>query len=310
MHFRLTGLEYKFVSEVTEHWNVTYAFEDKKWVAAFDILSNRTSDMFMCSVWLTESHIKKFDLTHYFDQQCLTMMVPRQKHFNEVAALYAALEPEVWILFTVSFVVVVVLLTAISRFGHRIKMYESHGLPYRDAIKSFTEITNLTTTHGVSSFPTQTPIKITITTWLIFSLFFGLWYSSGYTSLLTSPPSSRAINTIQDFTEHKLSWGEIEDVQNMKCFLRRYNDTYFTALANSAVEEKSEQERIQNIESGKFGYMVTTFYDRFISNVPLKETSKLVPLRTMQSCVIKFFTGFAFPKNSPYTEYFSSKLSK
>lgn len=48
-----------------------------------------------------------------------------------------------------------------------------------------------------------------IISWTIFSLLIGTGYTTGYTSKLTNPRYSRAIDTLSDFIEQDLSWGEL-----------------------------------------------------------------------------------------------------
>lgn len=188
-------MEYWFVDDVTKGWNVKYTVYNKSWNRVLRSIHHDENHMVLCSIWMTESHHNRYALSSYFDQQCLTIMVPRQKPINVAAVIYLSLQTNVWLYFGISFISIVFVLTGISKLGIKLKMYDKQKLPFRYFSTACTEVINTATEHGMKYFPLQTPIKFAILSWILFSLLFGVFYSSGFMSLLTTPPMTKAIDT-------------------------------------------------------------------------------------------------------------------
>lgn len=135
-------------------------------------------------------------------------------------------------------------------------------------------------------------------------LLFGVYYSCGYFSLLTQPPYSKPIDTIDDFFREKLSLGERNSVENMRSKLYEFD---LPEAATTVVHEHSDEERMKNIQSGKFAYYTTTLTNKYIIRLPLYNTTRM-PLRLMRSCLNRYYTVLAFPLLSPYMNFFTNKL--
>lgn len=133
-------------------------------------------------------------------------------------------------------------------------------------------------------------------------------YSSGYVSLMTSPPLTKTIESIEDFVEQGLSWGERGSTRSTKIDQLSRGLPIYAKAAEQVVLESSEEERMRNIHSGKFVYFVKISSNKFITDLPSNTTLEL-PLRVMKTCMINYYSTLGFPKQSPYREYFSRKLS-
>lgn len=325
-------MEYWFVEDVTRGWNVEYTVYNKSWRRALGTIHRDENHMILCSIWLTETNYNAYALSSYFDQQCLTIMVPRQKPINVAAVIYLSLQANVWLYFGISFISIVFVLTGISKLGIKLKMYDTQKLPFRSMSNACIEVINTATEHGMKYFPSQTPIKFAILGWILFSLLFGVFYSSGFMSLLTTPPMTKAIDTgnekkllifcmviniiviflniVDDFIKYRLHLGEINNIEPLQKHLRWYNSSTYSTLANRIKYEESSQIRLRNIKSGKFGYIVTKLSNQYISNIPLKNSTKVIPMRLMKTCLLKYFSTLAFAPQSPYCSYFSNKLQR
>lgn len=304
------GLEYWFVEDVTRGWNVEYNVYNKNWINVLNTVHEHENDMALCSIWLTERNHNSFSLSSYFDQQCLTMMVPRQKAINAAAVIYLSLKSSIWLYFGIAFVSIAFVLVGITKIGIHYKMYEPKNLPFRTLSNAFLEVVNIMTSHGMTHFPLQISIKFAILSWFIFSLLFGVIYSSGYVSLITRPPLIKPIDSVEDFVKRKLKVGELEDITPLQKQLMFYNYSVYTALAKRVKHEDTTQIRLQHIQSGKYGYMVTKLSNHYITNVPLRDSIKIIPMRLMKSCLMKFFSTLAFAPQSPYCSFFSRKLAR
>lgn len=188
-------MEYWFVEDVTRGWNIEYTVYNKSWTKALGSIHRNENHMVLCAIWLTKTNYRNYALSSYFDQQCLTIMVPRQKPINVAAVIYLSLQPNVWLYFGISFISIVFVLTGISKLGIKLKMYDTQKLPFRSISKACIEVINTATEHGMKTFPSQTPIKFAILGWILFTLLFGVFYSTGFMSLLTTPPMTKAIDT-------------------------------------------------------------------------------------------------------------------
>lgn len=187
-------------------------------------------------------------------------------------------------------------------------MYE-RNLPFRTLTNTCMEAINTATSHGMNRFPSQTPIKFAILSWFIFTLLFEVFYSTGYMSLLTTPPLTSPIDSVDAFIERELYLGEYNTTSLTKQ-LKNFNHSTYTILASRIRSESSAQSRARHIKSGTFGYMVTKLANNYISNIPLKNIEAFVPMRLMKTCLIKYFTALAFEAHSPYSSYFSLKLAR
>lgn len=119
----------------------------------FDDLVNHTADIAMCSVWLTE-YEKRFDLSTYHSHECATLLVPKPKKLSEITAIYTTLSSQVWLIFAFCFTVTGILMWSSARIETvQRTVYVNFG-------RTFLEMINITTWHGVSHFPTQHSITI------------------------------------------------------------------------------------------------------------------------------------------------------
>lgn len=260
---------------------------------------------------MTEEFHSSFALSSYFDHQCLTLMVPRQKSINVATIIYVSLKSQIWLYFGIAFLSITFILTGISKLGIHLKMYKAKDLPFRNLSNAFTEVINTATTHGMNNFHSfQTSIKFVAFSWIIFSSIFGVMYSSRYVTLLTKPPLTEPIDKVEDFLTKDFLIGEIDRAEMWQSLLKKYNYSIYTTLSNQFKYEESSLVRLENIKSGRYGYMVAKLSNQFIANIPLRNTTKLLPMRLMKTCLMNYFSSLAFAPQSPFCEYFSIKLAK
>lgn len=119
----------------------------------FEDLDNHTADIAMCSVWLTE-YENRFDLSTHHHHECATLLVPKPKKLSEITAIYTTLSSQVWLIFAFCFAATGMLMWSSARIetGQR--------TVYGNFSRTFLEMINITTSHGVGHFPRQNSIKI------------------------------------------------------------------------------------------------------------------------------------------------------
>lgn len=153
-HFRFDGIEYRLVREVIKNWNVTHILQDESktgispWIKMFDDLENHQADLSMCSIWVSVFK-DQYDVSSYYNHACNTLIVPMPKRLSETTAIYTTFSGEVWITFGVLFLTTGLLLWASAMIGI------VKRTAYVHLSRSFLEIMNIATSHGVEILQTQ-----------------------------------------------------------------------------------------------------------------------------------------------------------
>lgn len=265
------------------------------------------ADIGLCSIWLSYQHIRDNDLSMYLDYQCVTFLVPRPFRKSEAFFIYFSLQTDVWLYFLGSLILIGLLLT----FFSRLSIFKAERrLPYRCLLKSYVEMINAATSHGIAIFPTQTPIKFIVVSWLLLCHYYGVFFSSGYVSILTYPPYEKPVDTVADFVNKGLKWGEAATDRTMYKEIRGYNSSLYAKLAASRVTEYSLSSRMANIESRQFGHITRIVGSNFVADIPFKNRSIVrgMPLRVMKTCINHYYSVFAFALQSPYRDYFTDRI--
>lgn len=277
---------------------------------AFESVQNHENEMTLCSVWLTETNHQLYALTSYLDEQCLTLLVPRQKTINLAAIIFLSLNLNIWISFGCAFVCIIVALTIITRLGIRLRLYKLSEMPFRHWSTAFIAAINTTTAHGVHRFPSQTSIKFAVVGWIIFTFLFSVIYTSGYVSLFTYPPRTEPIESAEQLMETDLKIVK----QSYYTALEEQGiidqNPIYKALANRFQKEHSAAETLRLVENGECAFSVAKLSNQYIANIPLRNMTSLLPMQLMKKCIVHFFVGLAFAPHSPYNDYFTYKLQR
>ena len=120
----------------------------------FEDLQNHTSDLAMCSIWVSVFK-DQYDVSSYYNHACNTLIVPMPKRLSEITAIYTTFSCEVWLTFGLLFFAAGILLW-LSAMISSVKR-----TVYENLSRSFLEIMNIATSHSVDVLRTQkTSIKI------------------------------------------------------------------------------------------------------------------------------------------------------
>ncbi len=156
---RFDGTEYRLVEEVVKNWKVEYLFRDwsktqqSPYVTMYADLLNHSADISMCAIWLSD-HGYLYDLTTFHSHECHSMLVPKPTKFSEASAIYSTLSSVVWTVFGFSFVITGILLWAMAK----IKIESKNR--YVSIIRTFLDLTNVATSHGIDNLPDQNSAKV------------------------------------------------------------------------------------------------------------------------------------------------------
>lgn len=162
----MDGVEFRVVREVTKKWKKNFKFRDfervkiNPYVSILNDLSNKSSDMSMCALWLIEDIYKQHDLSTFYEKQCLTLLVPKPRKLHEATAIYTTLERHVWLIFFFFFLLSIVLLNKIAKIE---KLLNESDSIFTDFSVTVMETINTATSHSVARFPDdQISVKIVL----------------------------------------------------------------------------------------------------------------------------------------------------
>ena len=145
---------------MAKNWRIKHVLLDESktgrspWITMFEDLQNHTSDLAMCSIWVSVFK-DQYDVSSYYNHACNTLIVPMPKRLSEITAIYTTFSCEVWLTFGLLFFAAGILLW-LSAMISSVKR-----TVYENLSRSFLEIMNIATSHGVDDLRTQrTSVKI------------------------------------------------------------------------------------------------------------------------------------------------------
>lgn len=160
-------------------------------------VEDHSANVGMCSVWLTEDKYKRFDVTKYFSRLCGTFLVPKPALITHASYIYLPLSRLLWFLIFGILLVTTVLYYLLYRHWE-----SSHsGDRFENLSRAFLDVINIATAHGLPKILQPIPLRVLIISWILLCLLLGTAYTSKYTSILTQPMYTKAIDTIHDFIE-------------------------------------------------------------------------------------------------------------
>lgn len=160
-------------------------------------MEERRATMGMCSMWMVEDKYKRMDLSKHFSFLCGTFLVPKPMPITQASYIYLPLSSTLW-----GSMLATLFATAIIYYC----MYRSVDPNPRKKIverlsRAFLDIINIATCHGLPKIIQRVPIRLLIMSWTLLSLLLGTAYSTKYTSILTQPMYTKAVDTIEDFLD-------------------------------------------------------------------------------------------------------------
>lgn len=188
LYSRFSGIEYLFVHDVSKIWNKEIHISKYYWEGVRNHLINNTADIGLCSMWITQDHFARFDMSTYFDFQCITLLVPKPVPMNEATFVYKSLTGPVWIYFSMTFIGMGLLLNYFTKLGLRLGLYENlHGSTvYVDLTRSFLEIINTVSAHGAKTYLQFVSFRLIILRYfIVFSLCIFLYFLISSDQMLT-----------------------------------------------------------------------------------------------------------------------------
>lgn len=160
----MDGTEFRFIKEVTKNWKKTFNFRDfslvkqNPYVAILRDLSTDETDMSMCALWFMADTYKLYDMSTFYEDQCLLLLVPKPMKLNEATAIYTTLDKYVWLLAFFFFLWSIVSLNVVAKMESELNGSTS---AFVDFAVTVMETVSAATSHSVTRFPThQLSVKI------------------------------------------------------------------------------------------------------------------------------------------------------
>ncbi|XP_037045738.1 uncharacterized protein LOC119081103 [Bradysia coprophila] len=312
----MDGTEFRFVQEMTKNWNKTFKFRDfslvkyNPYVAILDDLASRDSDMSMCALWLIEDTYKRFDLSTFYEDQCLVLLVPKPMKLNEATAIYTTLHAYVWLLVLFFFLWYIVSLNVVAKIESQLNGSTSAFVNFAVTV---IETISAATSHSVTRFPNdQLSVKIILMSWILLSLWLGICYTTIYASRLAKPSYDKPINTIRQVVDHDLYICNAYFDESTMIPLRESANADHRELGNrSIVYGENVEYRRQLIVEQKCAIFEARITEHYVSLRKFQNDLDLLPIyRTFKRCITNHFTGFAFQKYSPYTKLFNYHIRR
>lgn len=301
----LDGIEIRIVNETGKNWKISYAYQKDRGVSK-DTVTNNVSDISLCTNWITQRNYLTYGLTKYIDLHCATFLVQRPTFLHSASYIYIPFNKYVWVAFLANFILTIFLLKILTTIGLKIDKKFWSSSKFNSLTYSFLEIVNTTTSHGVFKFPIHLPIKILLTAWMFMTLLVGTNFITRYTSLLTSPPTTKPIDTIQNFIDEGYIWGQ-QSVDQV--LLELEYSQYYKELYGS-FRNYSTAVPIDWLVTKKYGLFVKLLSDNNYVTATEGLSKVAGSLRLMKECLFQTYVAFVVQKNSDLTAIFDQKITQ
>jgi hypothetical protein len=157
-------------------------------------------------------------------------------------------------------------------------------------------------------FPRQAALRYLLTSWAFFSLLTMTTYSTGYTSMFTSPPFSPAINTINDLLYRGIYWGERSD--DFKVFFLNTGNPKVAEFGKRFKPEMSEMDREKRILQGQYAVFTKVMSSTFVTDTEMLSYKARQKLRIMKESVFTFYVAIGLCSNSPFKSHLDRTITQ
>lgn len=272
--FSYDGVEYRFLQEATKGWNIKIIDLDRNcskcdpWHELRLMIFRNETDMTLCSMGMTKENFDMLDLSSPYDYQCETFLVPLSAPISKVRYIYLALGSSIWLLYISYFCVVCLVLVVLAKVAFKLKLGNAQFMKRIDLSRSFIEVINVSTLHGMSLGQANHSIRVLMARWTFLSLVIGTCYSTGYIAILTQPRLEKPINTLRDMIEQDIFWGTMGDERYRRDPFYDTNNTDYIEIADRLVKENTLEDRRRHFATGKYARYVKVRKCRLV--IPLR----------------------------------------
>ncbi|KAJ9578269.1 hypothetical protein L9F63_005490 [Diploptera punctata] len=253
----------------------------------------------VCSIWLRAEPQIGIQHSFPYSRQKVTLLAPKPQPLPRALLLYLPLQFWTWI----------ILLSTLLSFGLMLKgttrllQYFNY---YQNVQHCFLDACRILLLSSPPRLPQPTALRYLLIAWAFFSLLTTTVYSSGFTSLLTSPLYSDPINTIQDLLDQNIQWGD--QSLDFNDLIEKSDNYKLIKFGQKFKREILPEDREKRITQRNYAIFCKVFSKSFVT-----ESEKLSPkareiLRVIEEPVFLFYIGIGLRENSPYKSYFDSTI--
>lgn len=221
-------------NELAKHFNVKFVTNSSSpdfWdYRALHMVRDGKSDLALCSSWLSINHYLVYGMSDYIHAECGTLLVPTPTLVSSALYAFFPFSLGVWVAILCSLIGTACLLTGVSRwhlsqirthYDGSHNRYSKHGRVYTDVVRSFLDLVNIATCHGTDHLPNYATAKITLMrllnfftditqhridsylyfSWTLLTFLLAVGYSTGYTSILSSPIYRKSVDSLNEFIQ-------------------------------------------------------------------------------------------------------------
>ena len=253
----------------------------------------------ICSLWLRAIPPHGVQYSYPWTRQKGTFLVPKPQPLSRALLLYLPLEVWTWIILFSTLLSFSLLLYGAAKFVRLSSRYQNIH-------HCFLDVSRILMLSSPPDFPHQATLRYLLTAWAFFSLLTTTVYSSGFTSLLTSPLYSNPIDTIQDLLDQNIFWGE--QITSFNDFLTSSGNPKLHEFGQKFIKERSPAEREKRILKGNYAIFCKVLSDTFVTESERLSPSARQMLRVMKEPMFIFYVGIGLRENSPYKSFFDSTI--
>lgn len=159
-----------------------------------------TSNIALCSKWLTIFAYQQMELSNYNNHICGTFLVPKPKPITSASYVYLPLNTTTWWLIIGTLLITSSLYFLMYQQHYRRKT-SSEGGRWESLGRTLLDVINIATSHGIPKIIQRVPIQLLVMCCMYLSLFVSTMYNTKLTSILTRPMYTKAVDNLQDFID-------------------------------------------------------------------------------------------------------------
>jgi hypothetical protein len=133
-------------------------------------------------------------------------------------------------------------------------------------------------------------------------------YSTGYTSLFTSPPFSPPINTVDDLLYQGIYWGERSN--DFKLLFLDSGNPKLAEFGKRFKPEMSELDREKRILQGHYAVFTKAMSSMFVTETEKLSYKSRQKLRIMKESVFTFYVAIGLCPNLPFKSHIDRTIMR
>lgn len=313
----IDGVEVFLLRELNKTIPINYVFRNNasmRWVQTMNDISRGTSELAACSIWLSNLFRAEVEPTNSYCVLTTKVFVPNPRRISQAYLLLKPFHKYTWFLwiFMIAFGVIVASVFAKTMNQIHVSSYLTIKHKFCNMEYSIWSILRISILAVPYTFPkpTESPMRFFVVSWIWINLFFGITYTTMYTTYMMRPLYSKDIKTYEDMVEHNITWLNNFSLDTKRLF-ENSNDSTLQAVARSSVFVNDDEKARAMLTSKKYGIILKLMSEKYVvidagqdGDFILRELHPIIP--SIMSHAIVFGTR----KNSPYKCFVSRKIQQ